>query len=67
MRGGFESSVHHLPTQRIIVRVDASLKCTDKMNMSILQELIPFTKVSTIVLDRDDTFMPVTDTRAISE
>ena len=37
------------------------------MNVSILQDLIPFSVISTIVLPADDTFKPVIDTRPLSQ
>ena len=37
------------------------------MNVTILQELIPFSVISTIMLPNDDTFKPVSDTRPLSQ
>ena len=37
------------------------------MNVRILHDVIPFGVISTIGLKRDDTFMPVTDTRQVSQ
>ena len=63
----FKSSVHHLPAQHIIVRVDVNIDDYGEMKVRILQDLIPFDVISTIVLPEDDTFKPVIDTRPLSQ
>ena len=63
--GVFDSTVHHLPAQHIIVRVDS--KNTREMNVSIMHELIPFGIISSITLTEDDNFKPVNDTRPLPQ
>ena len=61
----FEPSVHHLPAQHVIVRVDK--KDAYEMNVSIMHELIPFGIISSITLTEDDNFKPVNDTRPLPQ
>ena len=51
----------------MIVRVYQNLNEPDKIDVSILHDLIPFDVISTIAVEGNDTFMPVNDTRAIAQ